>query len=347
MTRDDPRALIRYALAGLLVAVALGWALFLVRSALLLVYISALFAIGIAPLVEVLERLRPIRRGRVPRWAAILTIYVLFLGVLVGVGLLVVPPLVSQAREFWSALPDMFQRAQLWLIERGLLSREVSLRDAVEQAPVGSTDAVGTLVAAVWGLVGGLFGLVTILILTFYLLLDADNLVRAFVRLFPRTERPRVEDACRRVSGKVSAWLGGQFLLGAIIGTTAAIGLFLMGVPYFYVLALIAGIGEMIPMIGPVLAAVPAVAVAFTVSPGLAAGVALFFLAQQQLENHVLVPKVMERQVGVSAAGVIVALLIGGTLLGVVGAILAVPTMAIVQVGFEELVADGSGQESG
>jgi predicted PurR-regulated permease PerM len=146
-----------------------------------------------------------------------------------------------------------------------------------------------------------------------------------------------VEDAARRISTKVSAWLGGQLLLGGIIGGSAALGLFLMGVPYFYVLALIAGIGEMIPIVGPLLAAIPAVAVAFTVSPALALGVTVFFILQQQVENHVLVPKVMERQVGVSAAVVIVALLIGGSLLGIVGAILAVPTAAILQVLFEEL----------
>jgi predicted PurR-regulated permease PerM len=115
-----------------------------------------------------------------------------------------------------------------------------------------------------------------------------------------------------------------------------------MGVPYFYVLAQIAAIGEMIPIVGPIVAAIPAIAVAFTVSPTLALGVAIFFFVQQQFENHVLVPKVMERQVGVSAAAVIVALLIGGTLLGVVGAILAVPSVAIVQVIFEELMAEKS-----
>jgi predicted PurR-regulated permease PerM len=109
-----------------------------------------------------------------------------------------------------------------------------------------------------------------------------------------------------------------------------------MGVPYFYVLALIAGIGEMIPIVGPILAAIPAIAVGFTVSPAMALGIALFFFIQQQVENHVLVPKIMERQVGVSAAGVITALLVGGTLLGVVGAILAVPTVAILRVMFEE-----------
>jgi predicted PurR-regulated permease PerM len=103
------------------------------------------------------------------------------------------------------------------------------------------------------------------------------------------------------------------------------------------VLALIAGIGEMIPVIGPLLAAIPAIAVALSVSPATALFVAIFFLIQQQFENHVLVPKIMERQVGVSAVVVIVALLIGGSLLGVVGAILAVPTAAILQVVFAEL----------
>jgi predicted PurR-regulated permease PerM len=173
-----------------------------------------------------------------------------------------------------------------------------------------------------------------------YLLLEADNIVAAFLRLFPRSERARVHDACRDVATKVSAWLGGQLLLAAIIGTTAALGLWLMGVPYFYVLALVAGIGEIIPVVGPVLAAIPAIIVALTVSPALALGVAVFFFAQQQFENHVLVPKVMERQVGVSALIVIIALLIGGSLLGIVGAILAVPTAAILQVLFLELVPE-------
>ncbi len=120
---------------------------------------------------------------------------------------------------------------------------------------------------------------------------------------------------------------------------TSAIGLGLMGVPYFYVLALISAIGEMIPMVGPILAAIPAILVAATVSPGLALGVAVFFIIQQQLENSVLVPKIMGRQVGLSAVTVIIALGIGSELLGVVGAILSVPTAAIVQVLFEELVA--------
>ena len=338
MTRDSPRALIRFALIGLALTVAVLWGLYLVRSALLVVYISALFAIGLAPLISVVERRAP----RLPRWVTILAIYLAFIGIFVGLGVLVIPPMAEQARGLWSALPQMLHDGQQWLIDRGLLTRELSLQEAVEQAPGGSSDAFGTVIGAVWGFIGVLFGFLTIVILSFYLLLDSRTFFRGFVRLFPRGERPRVEDAFRRVSGKVSAWLGGQLLLAAIIGGTAALALFLMGVPYFYVLALIAAVGEMIPIVGPILAAIPAIAVAFTVSPTLAFGVALFFLIQQQFENHVLVPKVMERQVGVSAAGVIIALLIGGTLLGVVGAILAVPTVAILQVMFEEAFPEAS-----
>jgi predicted PurR-regulated permease PerM len=112
-----------------------------------------------------------------------------------------------------------------------------------------------------------------------------------------------------------------------------------MGVPFFYVLALIAGIGEMIPVVGPILAAIPAVAVAATVSFNKALIVIVFFVVQQQFENHVLVPKIMERQVGVSAVTVIIALLFGGSLLGILGALLAVPTAAIVQVIFMEVTS--------
>jgi predicted PurR-regulated permease PerM len=236
----------------------------------------------------------------------------------------------------WAALPDMLQRAQQWLMERGLLTRELTLKEAVQQTPV-NTDAVGAVFGAITAVLGGVFGVLTVLIVTFYLLLEADTILLTFLRLFPPSDRPRVHEACGRVSTKVSAWLGGQLLLAGIIGSTAAVGLWLMGVPYFYVLALVAGIGEVIPVVGPLLAAIPAILVALTVSPALALGVAIFYVVQQQFENHVLVPKVMERQVGVSATMVIVALLLGGSLLGVVGAILAVPTAAILQVLFEEL----------
>jgi predicted PurR-regulated permease PerM len=269
-------------------------------------------------------------------------VYLAIVGILVGVGLLIIPPLGQQARELWTALPTLVEAARGWLVGHGALGEGVSVGEAIRQAPVGGSDAVGTVFGAIWTFIGGVFGAVTILILSFYMLLDAEKLVRAFVRMFPRAERPRVEEVCRRVATKVSAWLAGQLFLAATIGVTAAVGLWLFGVPYFYVLALIAAIGEMIPVVGPILSAIPAVAVALSVSPAVGVGVAVFFFLQQQFENHVLVPKIMARQVGVSPVIVITALLIGGSLLGIVGALLAVPTAAIMLVLFEEWSSNGT-----
>jgi predicted PurR-regulated permease PerM len=325
------------------VAVLVAVALYQVRTVLMLVYVSGLLAIGLAPIVRAVERQKilPVGTRRFPRWVAILTLYVALLSVVVGVGFAVVPPLVAQAQALSRRLPDLFARAQQFLVDRGLIDHELTMTEALQKAPSGvlssGGDAVATVIGAVIGLAGGVFGLLTILILTFYMLVESDTIFRRFVRLFPVEQRLRVATVSSDISMKVSAWLGGQLLLGAIIGVTATVGLWLIGVPYYFVLGLIAGIGELIPMVGPLLSAIPAIVVALTVSPGLALATAVFFLAQQQFENHLLVPKLMERQVGVSAVTVIIALLIGGSLLGIVGALLAVPTAAALQVIIDEL----------
>lgn len=340
MTPADIRRLIVFALVAAVATVALTWTLYLVRSQLLLVYVSALFATGLAPLVRMIERQRvlPIGSRRVPRAAAILAIYAAVLLVITGLFAAVMPPLSAQARQLWVDMPARLSALEAQLITWRVLPETITLQELLQRVPAGSTDIVTRIVAALWGIVGGLFGFVSILLLTFYMLVESKGVFDLFVRLFPLELRPRVAEVSARVAVKISAWLGGQMLLAFIIGFTTAIGLALMGVPYFFVLALVAGIGEMIPMVGPILSAIPAVMVAFTVSPALAVGVAVFFLAQQMLENNVLVPKVMGQQVGLSAVAVIVALSIGSALLGLIGAILAVPTAAIVQVLFEELV---------
>ncbi|MBI2220496.1 MAG: AI-2E family transporter [Acidobacteria bacterium] len=329
---SDQKQTILWTIAVAALAVAILYAAFLVRHVLLLIYISGLLAIGFSPVVRLIERQR-----RIPRWLAILLLYVVILGSAAIVISLVAPPLIEQAKGLWDAAPRMFDRAQEYLIDRGLLRERLTLREAVEQAP-GTSGAVGTITGAALGIVGGLAGVLTILILTFYLLLEADSLRNTFLRLFPKPRRAQIANASAEATRKVSAWLNGQLLLAATIGTTAAIGLWILGVPYFYVLALIAGVGEMIPVVGPIIAAVPGIAVALTISYQKALMVALFYLLQQQLENHVLVPKIMSRQVGVSAVTVIVSLLIGGNLLGVLGAILAIPTAAILQVIYQETI---------
>ena len=327
-------------MAALVVIVV--WCAFLVRDVLLLVYVSGLFAIGFSPVVRLIERQKvfPDATRRFPRWLAILVLYLIILGILTGIGFMIAPPLNDQAHQLWAAFPDMFDRAQEFLIEKGVLQEHVTLTEAVKHAPKsGGTQAVGTVLGAVVNVVGGLFGLLTILILTFYILIEADSLRSTMLRLFPVHERARVDALSRDITVKISAWLGGQLLLGGVIGTSSAIGLWLLGIPFFYVLALVSGIGELIPVVGPILSAIPAIAIAATVSFKKVLLVVVFFIVQQQFENHVLVPKIMQRQVGVSPVTVIVSLLVGGKLLGIVGAILAVPTAAILQVVLGEIFA--------
>jgi predicted PurR-regulated permease PerM len=330
-----------FTVTAVVIVLAAMWA---AREALMLIYVSAIIAMGFSPLVRMIERPRSGRRARrLPRTLAILAIYVTIVAVVVLIFLLVMPPLVDQAGELWSRAPQLFNSVQQFLIRYKLLTHSVSFQEVVRNAPAGSSgNAVGTVLGALWGLVGGVFGMVTILILSFYFLVEAQPLFEYVTRAVPRQSRARLVTASRESVSKVSAWLGAQFILAGVMGTFAAVGLGLLAVPYFYVVALIAAVGETIPIIGPIIGGVSAVAVALTVSPKLALTVGIYFLVLHQLEANILVPKIMERRVGVSPVTVMVALLVGGSLLGLIGAILAIPTAAILSVIVSELIADAA-----
>ncbi len=330
-----------FTVAAVAIALAAMWA---AREALMLIYVSAIIAMGFSPLVRMIERPSTRRRARrLPRTMAILLIYIVIVGIVVTIGLMVVPRLVDQAAALWNRAPEMFNNLQRFMIRHRLITHPVTIEEAVQSAPSGSGgNAVGTLLTAVWGVIGGVFGVVTILILSFYLLVEAHALFEWSSRFLPDSSRAHLAAVARESVRKVSAWLGAQFILAAVMGTFAAVGLGLLGVPYFYVVALIAALGETIPIVGPVIGGISAVAVALSVSPRLALTVGVYFLALHQLEANILVPKIMEKRVGVSPVTVMIALLIGGSLWGLMGAILAIPTAAILSVIVEELSADAA-----
>jgi predicted PurR-regulated permease PerM len=340
-TTGEIRSLILYAIVMTALTVIVIWCAYIARDALLIVYVSILLALGFSPIVRIIERqrFRPLAK-RLPRWLAILILYLAILGTLALLLLLIFPPLVRQGQALYEKLPEIFEKGQQYLIDKGWLKEHLTMREAVARAPGTGGDAVQRVGSAIGRVAGGIFGVFTILILTFYLLVDSWRMRDQALRLFPAEHRARVDAASRDAMGKISAWLGGQLLLSAVLGTSSAIGLWALGIPFFYVLALLAALGEFIPIVGAILSAIPALAVAATISPQKALFVLIFFVVQHQLENHVLVPKIMSRQVGVSPVTVIVALLIGGSLLGIVGAILAVPTAAILQVVASELMTE-------
>lgn len=339
--RDFTRRMLKTVFTVTAVGIVLA-ALYAAREAVMLIYISALIAMGFSPLVRGIERPARTRgRRRIPRVVAILVIYITIIGVLVLVGFLIVPRLIEQATSLWAALPTYFANAQQTLVKYKLTSHRVSLQEAVQSAPAGSGgSAMTTVAAAIWSVIGGVFGLISILILSFYLLVEAESLFNYAVRLVPQQRRRLATTTSREAVMKVSAWLSAQFILAGVMGAFAAIGLGLLGEPYFYVVALVAAIGETIPVLGPIIGGISAVAVALSVSPKLALFVGIYFLILHQLEANILVPKIMERRVGVSPVTVMVALLIGGSLWGVVGAVLAIPTAAILSVVVDEVAAD-------
>ena len=204
------------AVAVAALGVVVVWTLYLARDVLLIIYISVLLAIGFGPLVHAIEHQQVVPVGqRLPRWLAILIVYVLIVGTLTIVGLLVVPPLIDQAQELWTALPGLLDRGQALLIRYGLLNHRITLEEAVRRAPVvratrwaPSRRPRRASCPAVCRAAHGSDSHV----------LSADrerHAVRGFARLFPRADRPRVREAAEQISTKVSAWLNGQLILAA------------------------------------------------------------------------------------------------------------------------------------
>ena len=334
MTHEEHNRVIARSVTMSIIGITLTIGLYYVRDVLVTLYVSGLLAVGLSPAVRWLERTRWVdgrRRRRIPRWIALLVLYFVFLVFVAIVFALVIPPLIGQTQQLFAELPKFADSAQRMLAERGLITRGWSWSDMFT-----NTQAPAFAITSIFGVVGSVLGalgqLITVLFLPFYLLLESSSLHGWLLRLVKPESQPRVDRVLRSVTVKVGSWLGGQMLLCLIIGASATIGFGLMGVPFFYVLGLIAAIGELIPVVGPIMAAVPAILLALTISPQLAFWVLIYSWVQQLIENNILVPRIMESQVGVSPVTIVAALLIGSTLMGFVGAILAVPTAAIIQV---------------
>jgi predicted PurR-regulated permease PerM len=332
MTNDERNRVITRSVITALIGVIAVYTLYLIGEVILTVYISSLLAIGLSPAVRKLERSRMIVGRRfIPRWFAILLLYIAFLvaaGIVAG---LVLPPMIDQAQELTANVPAYLDGLNSWLLKRGLIQAPISWSDFMPTAE-GTSLALSGILTTLNTMLGILGTVLTILLLPFYLLLESATLHAWLLKIVKPQNRSRADRIVRAVTEKVAAWLFGQGLLALIIGVTATIGYWLMGVPYFSVLGLIAAVGELIPVIGPILACIPAIILGWTVSPQTALIVVIYTTAQQVIENNFLVPRIMERQVGVSAVTIIVAMLVGTMLFGFVGAILAIPTAGIIQI---------------
>jgi predicted PurR-regulated permease PerM len=181
---------------------------------------------------------------------------------------------------------------------------------------------------------------ITVLVFTFYMLLGGGDIKRGIITLFPAPERARVSSVLDRIGAKFGGWLRAQLLLSFSVALPVALSLSLLGIPYPLLLGIVAGIGELIPMVGPTLGAAVAILVALSQQPWQLVGVVIFYTIVLNVEPHFLVPRIMAQVVGLSPILTLVALLTGIKLLGILGGLLAVPVAAALQVIVAEITRE-------
>jgi predicted PurR-regulated permease PerM len=290
-----------------------GWFLIYIHDILYLLFISFILMSALRPLVDRIEKLR------IPRAGAILLVYVVLISLIVLGGTVIFPPMINETVRLINNFPQYLSPLSPYI--------KINVETLIQQiAPLGQNVLMVTI-----GIFSNLISIVTILVFSFYFL-HARTHLPGFIELFlgPQISRQAV-NIVSRVEERMGAWVRGQIILCLIIGQASFIGLTLLGINYALPLALLAGILEAVPIVGPNISAIPAILVALTVSKGLALAVAGLYFLIQQLENNVVVPNVMKRTVGLPPLAILLALMIGGRLGGVLGIIIAVPTLLAAQ----------------
>ncbi len=316
---------------AVLAAIAVGWA---IRDVLLLVYVSALFAVVVSPAIDLVRRIH-VGRWQPGRGLAIVVLLACVLVLITAVALLAVPPMLGDLHAFAADLPrrtaNLMSRMRTWPLASGL--DPAVLEEHAAQAVGGAFGVFRTIT-------GGVFGAFSCAILTAYFILDGERAFHWLISLLPIAQQPRVEATLLRAEARVRHWLAGQFALMLILGTLALAAFWLMRIKYFYALALIAGVLNIVPIIGPLTSLVLTSIVAAFDSWTKLAGVLGFYFLYQQVETAFLTPRIMRFSVNLPPLAVIIALSVGGALAGVLGALIAVPTAALVAVLADEYLVN-------
>ena len=311
-----------------IVALLAVWLVWSVQDIIILFFIVLVLVAALSPVVDAWSK-------KINRALATSLVYLLILACLVLIGLVIIPPVVAQIRSLSYDLPylskQIFPVFGAW---REIIDFSTqSLTTLASQLQSVSSSIYSTTV----GFIGGVVGVFTVLVLTFYLLLEEQGAKKLLHKYLPIQNRETYIDIMQKVGLKMGAWMRGQLFLALVVGVIDFAGLVIIGVPYALTLGVWAGLTEIIPYIGPVLGAIPAVIIALTISPIQGLLVLIFFIVVQQVESNFLVPKIMQKAVGLSPVIIILVLLIGGKLAGILGIILAVPVAATIGGFVQEL----------
>lgn len=307
--------------------------LYLVRDLLLMIFVAIVIASGIDPLIDFFHK------RRIPRTISLLVVYIFLLALITLIVYVLVPPIVEQVQQLITVLPQYFDIVSEYLGENlSIFEKEIGNIEEVTKTITGRFgDIASNVYDTLSGFLGGILTLIIILVLSFYFTVEEDNFKKFIKSITPTKHRPYIEDLVKRIQRQIGLWLRGQLTLGLIVGVLIFIGLTILDVKYALILALLAAIFEIVPYIGPIIAAIPAIFLAFTQSPVTGLFVLGLYIIVQQLENHIIVPKVMGKTVGLNPLIVILVILVGAKIAGVMGAILAVPIATALQVFLKDL----------
>lgn len=327
-------------------AIAIGLAAaWVLREILVLIYVSAMAAVVLVPVVCAVQSLR-IRNWHPGRGIAILIIMAVLLGSMAVFLVFTVPPVVKEVKGFIHAMPGR-SPAYFDKLERLPFLRSMNF-DAIEaRLKQDISQHIGTFVSSVSHWAGQFFAIVTGIILTIYFLAEGDHVYHWFLSLVPVTRRERLDGTLQRAGTRMGRWLLGQLALMLILGVTSGIVFAILRVPYAFALAVLMGAFNIIPVVGALVSTTIAMLVAVSSSWGKVLGIMIFELVYSQIENGFLVPHIMKTRVDLAGTAVFIALLLGVSLAGVAGALVAVPSAVLVAVIVEEYVirpADDAGE---
>lgn len=310
------------------------WFLFLVRDIIMLVFIALIIVSAIDPIVDWFQR------KRVPRSVTVIIIYLVFIA-LIGFAIsLLVAPIASEIRGLGSALPQLLEKINFYF--QGLQS--VSADQNFQNGVTGSlgnvsqklTDFGSNVFSGTISFFGGLLSFLIVLSIAFYLSVQESGSKKFFASLLPAEHQEYGLELINRIQYKMGRWLQGQIVLMVLVFVIDYAGLLVIGAPYALILAIMAGILEIVPYAGPIVSAIVATAVSLLHGPALGLLVLALFVLVQQLEGYVFAPLVMKKAVGLNPVVVIVAILIGAELAGVLGIIVSIPIATVLS----EIVKD-------
>jgi predicted PurR-regulated permease PerM len=328
----------------ILVFVALGfWFIYRFNQVVFILLIAIVIGTVIRPAVMWLYQ-----RG-LPRIAGVILVYFLLLALLISFVLLLFPLIVEQGTTIAAAVPGFYQSLREWMVNypnqmivrlsEFLPATMPSLNPStVQQTGQEVMTSAGQALGYITLAANGIFIAMVILFLAFYWTLDGPRTIQSFLLLVPKEQRESISELISAMQTKVGFYIAGQGVLCLVIGIMALLAYLLIGLPNALVLAIIAGVLEAVPMIGPLLGAIPAALVALAVGPDKLVWVIVATVVIQQLENSLLVPRVMRKAVGVNPFVTLLAIFAFSSLFGIAGALMAIPMAAMIQLLLDRFV---------